>query len=131
VSSINENINSTLTSLEENLINTTIVNEKFQKTLIFNIIKQRKRNQYITRKRRINAIRSPFSTTIRTVKGVLGVNSKDEVIEKIDTSALEEDFKKTWEIIDNLEYSQLLKYYHETMKHNLKKTNNKWKKEKK
>ena len=125
--SINDEINSALLRLEINIKETISVTEKYQKDLLYKIITVKYRDQYINRQRRINTLKSPFIKAREALHGLLGDNiEKIRVEEYIDTSGLEEEYKKTKKIMNELNYRQMINYYHDALKHGLNRANNNW-----
>ncbi|MBD3207641.1 hypothetical protein GF319_15030 [Candidatus Bathyarchaeota archaeon] len=125
MNSINNDVESTLLSLEENLVETTLHVEKYQKNLLLEVIKERHTEKYIAQQRRIMALRTPLSTAISAFQRILGGEKKEQEVE-IDTSVLEEDFEVTKRIFDQLDYRQSINFFNESMKHGLKRTNSIW-----
>lgn len=126
--SINQDIESTLISLEENLAGTILATEKYQKDLLLRLINEKYRNQYITKQRRISALKSPFSTTLGVIRGIFRGKQEEFKKEEIDMSSLEDECNRTMEIMNSLEHVQLINYFNDTVKLGLKKTNNQWNK---
>lgn len=125
--SIENEINSTLSLLEGSLNKTTPVIEVYQKDLLYKIITLNYRDKYINRQRRIYTLKSPFFKAREALHGMLGDNiEKISVEEYIDTSVLEEENKKTKNVINALDYRQIIHYFHDTLKQGLKRANNKW-----
>jgi hypothetical protein len=128
VISINQDIESTLVRLEENLAGTILATEKYQKDLLLGLINEKYRNQYITKQRRISALKSQFSMTLGVIRGIFRGKQEEFKKEEIDMSTLEDECNRTMEIMNSLEYVQLINYFHDTVKLGLKKTNNQWNK---
>jgi hypothetical protein len=128
VISIKQDLESTLLSFEENLAGTLSATEEYQKELILRLINEKYKNQFIKKQRRINALKSPFYTTLGLIRGILGGEQEEFKEKEIDKSDLENEQIRTKEIINSLEYVQLINYFKDTVKQGLIKTNNQWKK---
>jgi hypothetical protein len=126
VKSINNDIEATLLSLEDNLVETSPYTEKFQKQLILRVIKKRHTDRYLAQQRRIKALRSPISTAISTFHTIFGGEKQEQEEEEIDTSLLEKDFEVTQNILESLSFRESINFFNESMKHGLKRTNSIW-----
>ena len=127
--SINNDMETTLLRLEENLMETSPHIERYQKRLLFIAIKEKHIEQYAAHQRRIKALRSPISTAIGAFQRFFGGENDDPVEHEIDTSILEEDFEATKKILDSLDLKQSINFFHESMKYGLNRANSKWIKE--
>ncbi|MBD3207671.1 hypothetical protein GF319_15180 [Candidatus Bathyarchaeota archaeon] len=127
--SIKNDVESTLLSLEENLVETSPRVEQYQKDLLFKVMKERSTDQYIAQQRRIRALRDPISTAIGVFQRFLGDNKVETQELEIDTSILEVDFQDTRMILDSLDLEQSIRFFNESMKHGLKKSNQRWMKD--
>ena len=88
--SINDEIESTLTSLERNLDVTNRVTERFQKEILYEIIIKKSKTKFIKRQRRIIALKSPFVKVKGALQGILGENIEEiHEVEVIDLSGLD------------------------------------------
>lgn len=125
--SINNDVESTLLSLEENLVETSPQIERYQKNILFRVLKERHIEQYIAQQRRMRALRNPISTAIGAFQKIFGGEKEEQV--EIDTSVLEGDFEVTKRIFDQLDYQQSINFFNESMRQGLKRANNRWIKE--
>jgi hypothetical protein len=131
VTSISREIESSLLSLEEKLGETDEVVERHQRELLFRIIKEKHREQYIKNQRRIEALKSPFKSALVALQSIFGEEQDKEEEGEIDTSVLEEDFEATRKHIDGMSYEQILEFFHDFSRMGLKRANNRWAKRRK
>lgn len=123
---IKNDVELTLLNLEQNMKETSAVAERYQKELIYQLLKRKHTQQYIDHQRRILALKSPLSTTMRALKNILGMEQKvQQPEEDIDTSILEAEFQNTREVLNTLTYTQVTDYYADALRHGLKHANNK------
>jgi hypothetical protein len=126
---INEDITSFLQNVEGELYDTNKVVERFQRRIIFLKIKDNYRLEYIEKQKRIQRLKKPITVVISVLNEILGKeNYIDEEEIVVDYNELEEEYKKTSEIIDQIEYEKLINYFHDTVKLGLVKANNQWSK---
>jgi hypothetical protein len=129
VISINDEIESILTSLEKNLEETNRVTERYQKEILYGIITEKYKTQFIKRQRRINALKSPFIKARGVLQGILGENIEEIREEEIiDLSGLEKENRRTKIMMNTLNYRESIEYYKDTSKHGLNKANKIWRK---
>ena len=127
--SINDDIESTLSNLENNLRKTNKVTLEYEKDLLYSLITEKHRNQFIKRQNRINALKSPFIKARGVLQGILGENIEEiRVVEVLDLSGLEEENQRTKKIIYLLSHSECLEYFNDTNKHGLNRANKMWRK---
>ncbi len=131
MTSISREIESSLLSLEEKLGETEEVVERHQRELLFRIIKEKHREQYIKNQRRIEALKSPFKSALGALQSIFGEEQEKEEEGEIDTSVLEEDFEATRKHIDGMSYEQVLEFFHDFSRMGLKRANNRWAKRRK
>ena len=129
---INDEIESTLISLERNLEETNQVAERYQKEILYEIITEKYKTQFIKRQRRINALKSPFIKARGILQGILG-ESIEEIHEEevIDLCGFEEENQRTRNIMDTQNYLESIEYYKDSLKYGLNRTNKIWRKKKK
>ncbi len=129
VISINDDIESTLSNLENNLRKTNKVTLEYEKDLLYSLITEKHRNQFIKRQNRINALKSPFIKARGVLQGILGENIEEiRVVEVLDLSGLEEENQRTKKIIYLLSHSESLEYFNDTNKYGLNRANKMWRK---
>jgi hypothetical protein len=129
VISINDDIESTLSNLENNLRKTNKVTLEYEKDLLYSLITEKHRNQFIKRQNRINALKSPFIKARGVLQGILGENIEEiQVVEVLDLSGLEEENQRTKKIIYLLSHSECLEYFNDTNKYGLNRANKMWRK---
>jgi len=127
VISINHEIEATYVLIETELEKTNQVIFDFEKELIYRIVTEKYSRQYINRQRRINALKSPFIRLKEILQDVLGENmEKIRIEEVLDLSELENEKKRTWQIISNFSYIECLTFLSDVKKHGLKTANKKW-----
>jgi hypothetical protein len=129
--SINDEIKSTLSSLERNLEVTNRVTEIFQKEILYEIIIKKSKTKYVRRQRRIIALKSPFVKARGALQGILGENIEEiHEEEVIDLSGLEEENRRTKKIMSTLNILESIEYYKDTLKYGRNRTNKTWRKKK-
>lgn len=129
--SINDEIESTLTSFEKSLEKTNRVTERHQKEILYEIITEKHKTQFIKRQRRINAIKSPFIKARGVLQGILGENIEEiREEEVIDLSGLEKEKRRTKILMDRLDHRERIEYYIDTLKGGLNRANKTWRKKK-
>lgn len=127
MTSISKEIGSSLLSLEEKLGETDGVVERHQRELLFRIIKEKHREEYIKNQRRIKALKSPFKSALGALQSIFGDGQeKEEEKKEIDASVLEEDFEVTRMYLDNMSYEQVLEFFQDFMRMGLRRANNRW-----
>ena len=131
MTSISREIESSLLSLEEKLGETEEVVERHQRELLFRIIKEKHREQYIKNQRRIEALKSPFKSALGALQSIFGEEQEKEEEGEIDASVLEEEFEATRKHIDGMSYEQVLEFFHDFSRMGLKRANNRWAKRRK
>ena len=126
---INEDITSILQDFEGELYETNKIVERFQRRTIFLKIKDNYRLEYIEKQRRIQHLKKPLTFVISVIKDILGKeNYLDEKEILVDYTLLEDEYKITNEIMDSIEYKNLINYFHDTVQLGLVKANNQWRK---
>ena len=129
--SINDEIESTLTSLERNLDVTNQITERFQKEILYEIIIKKSKTKFIKRQRRIIALKSPFVKAKGALQGILGENIEEiHEEEVIDLSGLEEENRRTKTIMSTLNILESIKYYQDALKYGRNRANKTWRKKK-
>ena len=129
--SINDEIQSTLTSLERNLDVTNRVTERFQKEILYEIIIKKSKTKFIKRQRRIIALKSPFVKARGALQGILGENIEEiHEEEVIDLSGLEEENRRTKTLMNTLNILESIEYYKDTLKYGRNRANKTWRKKK-
>ena len=129
--SINDEIESTLTSLERNLDVTNRVTERFQKEILYEIIIKKSKTKFIKRQRRIIALKSPFVKVKGALQGILGENIEEiHEEEVIDLSGLEEENRRTKTIMSTLNILESIEYYQDALKYGRNRANKTWRKKK-
>ena len=129
--SINDEIESTLTSLERNLDVTNRVTERFQKEILYEIIIKKSKTKFIKRQRRIIALKSPFVKVRGALQGILGENIEEiHEEEVIDLSGLEVENQRTKIIMNTLNILESIEYYKDTIKYGRNNANKTWRKKK-
>ena len=129
--SINDEIESTLTSLERNLDVTNRVTERFQKEILYEIIIKKSKTKFIKRQRRIIALKSPFVKAKGALQGILGENIEEiHEEEVIDLSGLEEENRRTKTIMSTLNILESIEYYQDALKYGRNRANKTWRKKK-
>ena len=129
--SINDEIESTLTSLERNLDVTNRVTERFQKEILYEIIIKKSKTKFIKRQRRIIALKSPFVKARGALQGILGENIEEiHEEEVIDLSGLEVENQRTKIIMNTLNILESIEYYKDTIKYGRNRANKTWRKKK-
>ncbi len=129
--SINDDIESTLTSLEKSLELTNRVTERHQKEILYEVITEKYKTQFIKRQRRINAIKSPFIKARGVLQGILGENIEEiREEEVIDLSGIEKENRRTKSLMDILDHRERIEYYLDTLKGGLNRANKIWRKKK-
>ena len=129
--SINDEIESTLTSLERNLEVTNRVTERYQKEILYEIIIKKNKTKFIKRQRRIIAFKSPFIKARGVLQGILGENIEEiREEEVIDLSGLEEENRRTKIIMNTLNILESIEYYKDTLKYGRNRANKIWRKKK-
>jgi len=129
--SINDEIKSTLNSLERNLEVTNRVTERYQKEILYEIIIKKNKTKYIKRQRRIIALKSPFVKARGALQGILGENIEEiHEEEVIDLSGLEEENQRTKIIMNTLNILESIEYYKDTLKYGRNRANKTWRKKK-
>jgi len=127
VISINDEIKITLSKLEKNLELTNRVTEAYQKDILYKVITEKYKSQYIKRQRRINALKSPFIKARGVLQGILGENIEeihdDEVI---NFDGLIEENERTRIILDRLNFRECIEYFEDTLKYGLNRANKIW-----
>jgi hypothetical protein len=132
VTSISSEIESSLLSLEKKMEETSQVVETQQKEILFQIIKEKHREQYIKNQRRIEALRSPFASALGALQSIFGEEQeKEEEKREIDTSVLDEDFEATRKYLEGMNYEEVLEFFHYFSRMGLKRANNRWVKRRK
>ena len=127
--SINDEIESTLTSLERNLEETNRVTERYQKEILYKIIIKKNKTKFIKRQRRIIALKSPFIKARGALQGILGENvEKINEEEVIDLSGFEEENRRTKIIMNTLNILESIEYYKDTLKYGRNRANKTWRK---
>jgi hypothetical protein len=130
VTSISSEIESSLLSFEEKLEKTEEVVETHQRELLFHIIEEKHREQYIKNQRRIRALKSPFTSALSALQGIFGEEREEEKGE-IDTSVLDEDFEETRKYLEGMRYEQVLEFFNDFLRMGLKRANSRWAKRRK
>ena len=129
--SIKNDIESVLDSLENNLEKTNPILLGNIKDLIYQTVIKNYTEQFKTRQRRINAIKSPFKKVRELLHEIIGENIESEKSEEIiDTTILETEKEITKDILNNLSYHDCINYLKYSNKHGLKKANNFWRTQK-
>ena len=129
--SINDEIESTLTSLERNLDVTNQITERFQKEILYEIIIKKSKTKFIKRQRRIIALKSPFVKAKGALQGILGENIEEiHEEEVIDLSGLEEENRRTKTIMSTLNILEGIEYYQDALKYGRNRANKTWRKKK-
>ncbi len=129
--SINDEIESTLTSLERNLEVTNRVTERYQKEILYEIIIKKNKTKFIKRQRRIIALKSPFIKARGVLQGILGENIEEiREEEVIDLSGLEEENRRTKILMNTLNILESIEYYKDTLKYGWNRANKIWRKKK-
>ena len=129
--SINDEIESTLTSLERNLDVTNQITERFQKEILYEIIIKKSKTKFIKRQRRIIALKSPFVKAKEALQGILGENIEEiHEEEVIDLSGLEEENRRTKTIMSTLNILESIEYYQDALKYGRNRANKTWRKKK-
>jgi hypothetical protein len=129
VKSINNDLETTLLRLEENLVETSLQVEGYQKCLLLRVIKERHTEQYLVQQRRLRALKAPISTAIGAFQRIFG-GDKNEALElEIDTGILDEDFEVLKTILDSLDLDESIRYFNDSKKLGLKRANIKWMRE--
>lgn len=127
--SINDEIKSTLSSLERNLEVTNRITERFQKEILYEIIIIKGKSKYVKRQRRIIALKSPFVKARWALQGILGENIEEiHEEEVIDLSGLEEENRRTKTIMSTLNILESIEYYKDTLKYGRNRANKTWRK---
>ena len=94
--SINDEINSTLIDFEMDLRVTNKQVETFQKEILYRVITEGYKSEYIKRQRRINSLKSPFIKVKGILQSILGENIEEMHEEEvIDLEGLFEENKRT------------------------------------
>ena len=125
--SINHEIKANYVLIETELEKTNQVILGFEKELIYSIVTEKYSRQYINRQRRINALKSPFRRVREILQDALGENmEKIRIDEVLDLGTLENEKKRTWQIISNFSYIECVTYLGDVKKHGLKRANNIW-----
>ena len=129
--SINDEIESTLTSLERNLDVTNQISERFQKEILYEIIIKKSKTKFIKRQRRIIALKSPFVKAKGALQGILGENIEEiHEEEVIDLSGFEEENRRTKTIMSTLNILESIEYYQDALKYGRNRANKTWRKKK-
>lgn len=125
--SINNDIETLYVSFEGNLKKTNEVILNNNKELIFKVVTAKYTRQFIKKQRRINTLKSPFKKIKTLLQEIIGENiEKVQIEEVIDTTQLENEKRITLEIIQNLLYSECLRFLLDINKYGLKQANTIW-----
>ena len=125
--SINDEIKITISKLEKNLEITNRVTEAYQKDILYQVITEKYKSQYIKRQRRINALKSPFIKARGVLQGILGENIEEINDEEvINFDGLIEENERTRIILDRLNFHECIEYFEDTLKYGLNRANKIW-----
>jgi hypothetical protein len=126
---IRNDLERTLLWFEENLVETSMHVEEYQKGLLFKVMKNKHVERYISQQKRNRALRAPLSVAVGAFQRILGVEKVEPGEDEIDTRVLDEHFEVTKNILDSLDFEQCLGFFTESMKVGLTRANEKWMKE--
>ena len=103
--------------------------ETFQKEILYRVITEGYKSEYIKRQRRINSIKSPFIKVKGILQSILGENIEEMHEEEvIDLEGLFEENKRTRIMLNELNYKNCILYFDDTVKFGLNRANKIWRK---
>lgn len=125
--SISGEVEHVLGSLEEELGRSSPVVLGYVRGLVYEVVAERYTVQYVKRRRRINALKSPFKTVRDMLQEIVGENIEtvgDGVV--IDTGVLDGEKGVARGVLDGLSYSDCLEFLRYSNRHGLVKANRRW-----
>lgn len=103
--------------------------ETFQKEILYRVITEGYKSEYIKRQRRINSLKSPFIKVKGILQSILGENIEEMHEEEvIDLEGLFEENKRTRIMLNELNYKNCILYFDDTVKFGLNRANKIWRK---